>query len=70
LVVDADDRDVPHARQARDDVLDLAREDVLAAGDEHLVLAAVDEQAALRVEMSHVARRGQAVEDGLAAAAV
>ena len=50
-------------------VLDLAREDVLAAGDDHLVVAAVDEQAAARVEVADVAGRHQAVDDVLAAAA-
>ena len=50
-------------------VLDLAREDVLAAGDDHLVVAAVDEEAAGRVEVADVAAAEEAVDDLLAAAA-
>jgi hypothetical protein len=37
-------------------VLHLAREDVLPARDDHLVVAAVDEEAAVGVEVAHVAR--------------
>src|SRR3712207_8369563 len=36
LVLDADDGDLVEALEVRDRVLDLAREDVLAAGDDHL----------------------------------
>ena len=50
-------------------VLDLAREDVLAAGDDHLVVAAVDEEAALAVEVADVAAAQKAVDRLLAAAA-
>ena len=52
-----------------DRVLDLAREDVLAARDDHLVVAAVDEQAPLLVEVADVAGGHEAVDDRLAAAA-
>src|SRR5204863_6374395 len=38
----------------REEVLDLAREDVLAARDDHLVVASVDEQAPLVVEVPHI----------------
>jgi hypothetical protein len=51
------------------EVLDLAREDVLAARDDHLVVAPVDEQAPAGVEVPDVARRQQAAEVLLAAAA-
>jgi hypothetical protein len=44
----------------------LAREDVLAAGDDHLVVAAGDEQAAVLVEVADVARGHQAADDLLA----
>src|SRR3954463_5978932 len=47
LVLDADDRHVGHAVVLGEQVLDLAREDVLAAGDDHLVVAAVDEETPL-----------------------
>ena len=50
-------------------VLDLAREDVLAAGDDHLVVAAVDEEAPVGVEVADVAAGEQAVDRLLAAAA-
>ena len=50
-------------------VLDLAREDVLAARDDHLVVAAVDEQAPAVVEVADVAGGHQAADDVLAAAA-
>ena len=50
-------------------VLDLAREDVLAAGDDHLVVAAVDEQPPVLVEVADVAGGHQAVDDVLVAAA-
>ena len=62
VVVDADDRDLVDRRVVGEQVLDLAREDVLAAGDDHLVVAAVDEQPAVAVEVPDVARRHQAVD--------
>ena len=50
-------------------VLDLAREDVLAAGDDHLVVAAVDEQPPALVEVPDVAGDISPSIDLLAAAA-
>ena len=55
LVVDADHRDLDDRLVVGEQVLDLAREDVLAAGDDHLVVAAVDEEAAVGVEVADVA---------------
>jgi hypothetical protein len=49
-------------------VLDLLREDVLAAGDDHVVVAAVDEQQAVVVEVAHIAAGHVAVDDLLGAA--
>jgi hypothetical protein len=69
LVVDAEHRHLGDRLVAGEQVLDLAREHVLAARDDHVVVAAVDEQAALRVEVADVAGRHQAVDDVLAAAA-
>ncbi len=50
-------------------LLDLAREDVLAARDDHLVVAPVHEQAAGLVEVADVAGRHEPVDDLLGAAA-
>ena len=50
-------------------LLDLGREDVLAAGDDHVVVAAVDEQPAVLVDVPDVAGRHHPVDDLLAAAA-
>ena len=55
VVVDADRGDVLDVLVAREAVLDLLGEDVLAAGDDHLVVAALDEQAAVLVEAADVA---------------
>ena len=65
LVVDADHRDLLDRVVVGEQVLDLAREHVLAAGDDHLVVAPVDEQPALVVEVADVAGREQAVETSL-----
>src|SRR4051794_10925848 len=54
LVVDADDRDLAHRLVRGEEVLDLAREHVLAARDDHLVVAPGDEQAAVIVEVADV----------------
>jgi hypothetical protein len=43
-----------HVRMTRDDILDLGRVDVLASRDDHVVVAAVDEQAPVRVEVPDV----------------
>src|SRR4051794_4581440 len=56
LVLDADDGHVADRRVAGEQVLDLAREHVLAARDDHLVVATSDEQAAVLVEVADVAR--------------
>ena len=69
LVVDADHRGLVDRLVVAEQILDLAREDVLAAGDDHLVVAAVDEQPAVRVEVTDVAGAQQPVEALLAAAA-
>ena len=61
---DLDDRVV--AGQA---VLDLLGEDVLAAGDDHLVVAALDVQQPVLVEAADVAGRHQPVDHVLVAAA-
>ncbi len=49
-------------------VLDLLREDVLTAGDDHVVVAPVDEQQPVLVEVAHVAAGHVAVDDLLVAA--
>src|SRR5947209_6436203 len=49
LVGDTHHRDLVDAGMFVQEVLDLAREDVLASRDDHLVVAAVDEQAAVGV---------------------
>ena len=48
-------------------VLDLLREDVLTAGDDHVVVAPVDEQQPVLVEVAHVAAGHVAVDDLLVA---
>src|SRR4249919_2337371 len=63
VVVDADRGHLEHAFVAGQAVLDLLREDVLASGHDHLVVAALDVEAALVVEPADVARRHQAVDD-------
>ena len=55
LVVDAEDRDLLDRVVALEQLLDLRREDVLAAGDDHVVVAAVDEQPPVVVEVADVA---------------
>src|SRR3954452_10629288 len=69
LVVDAEDRGFLDLVVALEQLLDLLREDVLAARDDHVVVAAVDEQAPLVVEVADVARAHQPVDDVLVAAA-
>ena len=69
LVLDADHGHLDHPVVVGEQVLDLAREDVLAAGDDHLVVAAVDEEPAGAVEVADVAAGEEAVDDLLAAAA-
>jgi hypothetical protein len=50
-----DDRHLDHATQREDGVLDLDRRDVLAAGDDHVLLAVEDAQVPLLVEQTAVA---------------
>src|SRR3954452_6867712 len=69
VVVDAEDGDVGHALVRVQQLLDLTREDVLTARHDHVVVAAVDEEAALGVEMADVSGREQAVDLVLVAAA-
>src|SRR3954454_9136785 len=69
LVLDADDRHLGDAVVPGQQVLDLRGEDVLAARDDHLVVAAVDEQAPAVVELADVAAGHEALDDLLAAAA-
>src|SRR5437660_599494 len=52
-----------------DQVLNFGREDVLAAGDDHLVVAAADIQQTSFVEVTDVARGQHAVNDLLASTA-
>src|SRR4051812_5368756 len=68
LVLDAEHRRLGHRLVALEEVLDLAGKDVLPARDDHLVVAAVDEQPALFVEVADIARGHQPVEHVLAAA--
>ena len=65
LVLDAEDRDVGDVVVAVQQILDLGREDVLAAADDHVVVAAVDEQPGRRVEVADVAAGEQAVDSSL-----
>src|SRR3712207_5380400 len=44
-----------------EDLLDLARVDVVAAADDHLLLAVDDEEVAVLVDLAHVARPEPAV---------
>src|SRR3954470_1093534 len=67
VVLDADHRRLGHAVQAVDQVLDLPGIDVLAARDDHVVVAALDAQPPGAIERADVAGRHQAV-DGLLAA--
>jgi hypothetical protein len=62
VIVDADDRDVGDLGMIGQEVLDLAREDVLPAGDDHLVVTPGDEQPALLVDVADIAGREQAVK--------
>jgi hypothetical protein len=69
LVRDADDRRIADRRVREQQLLDLAGEDVLPARDDHVVVAAIDEQPAAGVEVADVAARHQPVDDLLRAAA-
>ena len=65
VVVDADRGGLAHRSWRDQAVLDLLREDVLAAGDDHVVVAARDVQPAVRVEAADVAGGHQAVDVSL-----
>ena len=69
VVAHPDHGDVADRLVAVKQLLDLLGEDVLAAGDDHVVVAAVDEEAPALVEVADVARGHEAVDDVLAAAA-
>ena len=57
----ADHRDLFHGAVRIEHRLDLGRRDVLAAADDHVVLASGEEDVAVRVDPPHVARRQPAV---------
>src|SRR5436305_334488 len=59
--LDAETLGLAHRLVAVEQLLDLLGEDVLAARDDHVVIAAVDEQAPRLVEVADVARGHQAV---------
>src|SRR5918997_5477275 len=61
LVRHADDRGLEHALVLVEDLLDLARVDVVAAADDQLLLADHDEEVAVLVDLGHVARVEPAV---------
>ena len=54
LVGNADGRGLEHPGMQVQEILDLSREDVLTAGDDHLVVAPVDEEATRGVEMADI----------------
>ena len=66
LVVGHPDHDAfENGRVVGEEVLDLPRENVFTARDDHVVVPPVDEQPAGVVEMAGVPGRHQPVEDGL-----
>ena len=69
LVLDAERGGLDDLGVPADQILDLGGEHVLAAGDDHLVVAAADVEQAVLVEVADVARRHQPVDDLLVAAA-
>ena len=52
---EADDRDLRHGRMQRQAAFDLDRRDILAAGDDHVVDPAGDEQVAVGIDIAGVA---------------
>src|SRR3954454_11438391 len=62
LVVDADRRRLLHRLVVGKQVLDLAREDVLTTGDDHLIVSSVDEEAPVLVEVANIAGGEQLAE--------
>src|SRR3954462_13629221 len=65
LVGHADHRGLEHALVLVEDLLDLARVDVVAAADDQLLLAVDDEEVAVLVDLAHVAGVEPAVDDPL-----
>ena len=61
LVVDADHRRLRYLGVRRQRLLHLDRIDVLTAGDDHLVVAADDEQPPRVIEVTDIARRHEAL---------
>src|SRR5580692_6800667 len=59
-----DDRDFAHLRQLVDDALDLGGGDVLAAGDDHVLLAVGEIEKAFVVEVTDVAGAEPVSEEG------
>ena len=55
VVIDADHGGLLDGLVADEQLLHLLGKDVLAAGDDHVVVAAIHEQATRRVEVAHVA---------------
>ena len=64
LVAHADHRDFAHLRQLVDHALDLGGGDVLAAGDDHVLLAVGQVQEAVLVEIADVAGTEPVAEEG------
>ena len=64
LIAQADDRDFAHLRQIVDDALDLGGGDVLAAGDDHVLLAVGQIQKAVCVEIADIAAAEPVAEEG------
>src|SRR3954453_6261638 len=65
LVGHADHRRLDHRRVLVEHLLDLARVDVVAAADDHVLLAVDDEEVPVLVDLRHVAAVEPAVADGL-----
>ena len=64
LVAHADDGDLAHLRQFVDHALDLGGGDVLAAGDDHVLLAVGEIEKAVLVEIADVAAAEPVAEEG------
>ena len=65
VVGHAEHRGLAHGRVLVEDLLDLARVDVVAAADDHVLLAVDDEEVAVLVDGRHVAGVQPAVADRL-----
>ena len=66
LVLDADNGDLIDARELVDELLDLARVDVLAHADDHVLDAVDDEVVAVLVDLHHVGRMQPAAAHDIA----